>query len=142
MSVEQNQACFDRFIEEGLNQRKVLEIADEICNPDLVLEAPGVPTADGHKEGFAIFKQFAGGFVDAFPDIDCSLKYSIGEGEIIAFDIRYKGTHKKEFGGVPATNKFIDGGELWYVTFEGGKMKSIRICEYGTPLRLMLLADD
>jgi predicted ester cyclase len=139
MPYEQNLACFNRFVEEGLNQHKVLEIGDEICNPDLILEAPGVPTADGHKAGYDIFKVFASSFVGAFPDVVCTLKYSIGEGETIAFDIDYKGTHKKEFGGIPATNKYIEGGELWYVEFKGGKMQSIRICEYGTPLRDLLL---
>jgi predicted ester cyclase len=140
MSVEQNVLCFNRFVEEGLNKKQVLAIAQEICNPDLVLEAPGVPTEAGHKDGMEIFKQFAGGFVSAFPDVNCSLAYCVAEGETVAVDILYEGTHKKEFAGVPATNKYIKGGELWFVEFANGKMSHIRICEYGTPLRAMLLA--
>ena len=138
MSVENNVNICNRFIEEGLNQGNILAVADELVNQDLALEAPGVPTADGHANGYEIFKFFVSTFTDAFPDLSCSLPYTIAEGDTVAMDIAYSGTHKKEFAGVPATDRFVEGGELWFVKFRDGKMAHIRICEYGTPLYAML----
>jgi predicted ester cyclase len=136
-----NVACFERFIEEGLNQRKIGAIADEICNGNIVMAAPGVPTIDGRLKGLDIFKFFTTSFVDAFPDIKCSLAHCIAQGDVVAVDVLYEGTHAKDFAGVPATHKYIKGGELWYMNFANGKIRDLRICEYGTPLRAMLLGE-
>jgi len=138
MSVEQNVAICNRFVEEGLNQGNILAVADQLALPDLQLEAPGIPTAEGHATGFDIFKQFVSMFTGAFPDLKCTLPYTIAEDDIVAMDIAYSGTHAKQFGPFPATNNFVEGGELWYVKFRDGKMAHIRICEYGTPLAAMI----
>jgi predicted ester cyclase len=139
---QKNVACFNRFIEEGLNQRKIGEIDSEIVTQNLIMEAPGVPTIDGRMKGANIFHFFTTTFVDAFPDLKCSLAHCIAEGDIVAVDVLYEGTHAKEFAGVPATNKYIKGGELWFMHFNNGKICNLRICEYGTPLRAMLMGND
>ncbi|NJK52699.1 MAG: ester cyclase [Leptolyngbyaceae cyanobacterium SU_3_3] len=138
---ERNIACFTRFIEEGLNQKKISNIADEFINGNIVMEAPGVPTMDGRLKGNDIFKFFTSSFVDAFPDVKCSMAHCIAEGDALAVDVLYEGTHTKEFAGVPATDKYIKGGELWYMLFANGKIRHLKICEYGTPLRAMLLGE-
>jgi predicted ester cyclase len=138
--AEQNKEVFRRFVEVGLNKKDVLSISNDICQPDLTLEAPGVPTAAGHAQGHQIFNDSVVGFTTAFPDVDCTLEYLVADGDTLAADISYHGTHEAEFAGVPATHRHIKGGELWYVNFENGKMKHIRICEYGVPLVPQLLA--
>lgn len=138
---ERNVACFQRFVEEGLNQKKIGQIADEIAATNLIMEAPGVPMIDGRLKGLDIFKFFTTTFIDSFPDVQCSMAHCIAEGDVVAVDILYEGTHAKEFAGVPATNKYIKGGELWYMQFANGKIRNLRICEYGTPLRAMLLGE-
>lgn len=139
---QKNVACFERFVEEGLNQKKVGDLIEELVTSNIIMEAPGVPMIDGRLNGKEIFRFFTTSFVDAFPDIKCSLAHCIADGDIVAVDILYEGTHAKEFAGVPATNKYIKGGELWYMHFNNGKISNLRICEYGTPLRAMLLGDD
>jgi predicted ester cyclase len=140
MSAEQNAAVFRRFVEEGLNKKNINGIQAEICAPDLVLEAPGVPTQVGRDKGYEQFKLAVVGFTDAFPDVDCKLPYLIAEGETVAADIAYHGHHRKEFMGVAPSNEDVPGGELWFVEFQNGKMKNVRICEYGTPLRAAMIA--
>jgi len=128
-----------RFVEIGLNQKNLASIAEEILAPDLVLEAPGVPMSAGRAQGNAIFHQAVGGFVAAFPDVKCWIPYHAADGDAVAIDIAYEGTHRAEFMGVPATGKHIRAGELWSIEFDdSGKMKNVRICEYGTPLRALL----
>lgn len=136
---ERNVACFNRFVEEGLNQKKIGSMVEEIVAHNLIMEAPGVPMMDGRLNGMEIFRFFTTAFIDAFPDVKCSLAHCISEGDVVAVDILYEGTHAKEFAGVPATNKYIKGGELWFMKFANGKIRHLRICEYGTPLRNMLL---
>jgi predicted ester cyclase len=140
MSVEHNIAVFEKFVEIGLNKKDLLSIADEILAPDLVLEAPGIPTEAGKTNGNELFRQSVLGFVGAFPDVKCSMKYTAAEGDTVAVDLPYEGTHLKEFAGVGPTGMYIHGAELWFVEYADGKMKNVRICEYGTPLRSLLLA--
>ena len=140
MSAEQNEAVVRRFVEEGLNQKNYEAMHDEICAPDLVLEAPGIPTADGQANGKEIYKQSVLGFVDAFPDVQVDIPFLVVEGDTVAADLAYHGTQEKDFAGVPATHEHIHAGELWFFEFEDGKIKTCRICEYGTPLRAALIA--
>ncbi len=140
MSVEQNVAAFQRFIEVGLNQKNLLSISDELLAPDLVLEAPGIPTEVGKTDGKRQFEQSVIAFVEAFPDVKAYGKFVVAEGDTVSVDLPYEGTHKKEFAGVAATNVYIHGAELWFVEYENGKFKNVRICEYGVPLRSALLA--
>ncbi|BCM94219.1 hypothetical protein IAD21_06122 [Abditibacteriota bacterium] len=140
MSTSENEAVFRRFVEEGLNAKNIEAIQAEICAPELVLEAPGIPTADGQANGYEIFKQSVLGFTGAFGNLVCTLPYVVAEGDIVAADIAYHGTHDAEFAGVQPSHEDVHGGELWFVDFKDGKMTSVRICEYGTPLRTALIA--
>jgi hypothetical protein len=131
---------FRRFVDIGLNQNNIESIQAEICAPNLVLEAPGVPTPAGIAQGYELFKQSVLGFTGAFPDVKCTLPYLIAEGETVAADIAYHGHHENEFMGVPPSHEDVGGGELWFVDFQNGKMTNVRICEYGTPLRSAMIA--
>lgn len=135
----QNVEVFKRFVEIGLNQKDIMSILNDICTTDLVLEAPGVQTQAGIDQGLEIFKQSVLGFTGAFPDVQCTMPYLIAEGDTVAADIAYHGTHETEFAGVPPSHKHVKGGELWFVEFRDGKMKNVRICEYGQPLRAALV---
>ena len=140
MPAAQNEQVFRRFVDIGLNQNKIESIQAEICAPNLVLEAPGVPTNAGREQGYELFKQSVLGFTHAFPDVQCKLPFLVAEGETVAADIAYHGHHENEFMGVPPSHEDVAGGELWFVDFKDGKMTNVRICEYGTPLRAAMTA--
>jgi predicted ester cyclase len=134
-------ATAKKFIDVGLNQKKIDSIMSEICAPDVALEAPGVPTAAGAAEGFKIFREAVFGWTDAFPDVDVKINSLIANGNSVSFDVPYEGTHVKEFAGVPPTNEKVKGAELWFCQCDDeGRFKNVRICEYGTPLRAALIA--
>ena len=141
MTPESNaKAVFSRFVEQGLNQKNMKAIADEILAPDLVIEAPGVPEAAGRANGRDIYLQAVVGFTDAFPDLECTIPYLVANGTSVAADLAYHGTHRGEFMGLAPTNKHVRAGELWYCQVVDGKIKYVRICEYGTPLLALLKA--
>lgn len=137
---EQAKAVFTRFVEEGLNNKNMMGIADEILSPDLVIEAPGVPEAAGRANGKDIYIQSVLGFTSAFPDVQCSMPYLVANGNSVAADLAYHGTHLGDFLGVAPTNKHIHAGELWFCHVVDGKITYVRICEYGTPLMALLTA--
>ena len=95
MSAEQNAQVFRRFVDIGLNKNNIESIQAEICAPNLVLEAPGVPTQAGIAQGYELFKQSVLGFTGAFPDVKCTLPYLVAEGETVAADIAYHGHHEQ-----------------------------------------------
>ena len=140
MGVEENKAAVRRFVDEGLNNKNIDGIMAELCTPDCTLEAPGVPTAAGHANGYQIFRDAVYNWTDAFPDVQVRLEHLLVDGDTVSFDLPNDGTHKKEFAGVPPTNEKSHGAELWFVECENGKFKHVRICEYGTPLRAALIA--
>ena len=143
MSVEQNKAVVERFVAEGLNNKNIAGIMSEIGASDLVLEAPGIPTQAGKDNGYDLYQQSVQGFTDAFPDVQCKIEYIIAEGDSVSFDISYQGTHEKEFAGVAPKHEHIHGAELWFIDFNAeGKMKNVRICEYGKPLRTAMLDEQ
>ena len=137
---EQAKAVFTRFVEQGLNKKNMMAIADEILAPDLVIEAPGVPAAAGRAKGKEIYIQSVLGFTGAFPDVECTIPYMVATGNSVAADLAYHGTHQGEFLGLAPTNKHIKAGELWYCKVVDGKITYVRICEYGTPLMALLKA--
>ena len=135
---EQAKAVFTRFVEEGLNKKNIMAIADEILAPNLVIEAPGVPAAAGRADGKNIYIQSVLGFTGAFPDVECTLPYLVANGNSVAADLAYHGTHLGDFLGIAPTNKHIHAGELWFCHVVDGKITYVRISEYGTPLMALI----
>jgi steroid delta-isomerase-like uncharacterized protein len=74
-------------------------LADDVVEHE---ELPGLaPTKDGIKTFFRM--QLA-----AFPDTRMSVEDLIADGAKVAARVRYTGTHKGEFQGIPATDKAVD----------------------------------
>ena len=49
----------------------------------------------------------------------------IAEGNEVAFQVTYEGTHTGPFGDIPATNKHYRWTDTLFVTIENGKMVEI-----------------
>lgn len=74
-------------------------LADDVVEHE---ELPGLaPTKDGIKTFFRM--QLA-----AFPDTRMTVEDVIADGAKVAARVRYTGTHKGDFMGVPATDKAVD----------------------------------
>lgn len=117
MSIEQNKALFRRMVEEVFNQRNV-GLIDEILSTDFVEREelpPGVPSG---REGV---KQLTLMFHSAFPDFKATIDDMIAEGDKVVVRMTWRGTHKGEFMGIPATDKNVSFEVIDIVRFAGDK---------------------
>ncbi len=111
MTTDEMKASLRRLLEEGVGGGK-LEVVDELVASDYVNhDFPDVRGPQG-------FKQMVGIFRSAFPDLEFRVEEVIGEADRLASRGFWRGTHRGEFMGLPATGKqvtvpFID---IWRVS--------------------------
>jgi steroid delta-isomerase-like uncharacterized protein len=123
MTSDQNKSVIRRVFNELINAGN-LTAADELLaadyvNHDLPAPAPGA----------AGFKQIIQMFRTAFPDIVITLDQVIAEGDRVATQGVFTGTHQGEFMGVPATGKrvavkYID---IWRLEDGKGRENWVRL---------------
>lgn len=99
--AEANKAIVRRIFEVGFNQNKP-EVFDETVAPNYVNH--DFPTPVPGVEGI---KMVLGLFVTAFPDLHITLEDTIGEGDRVATQGYFTGTHQGDFNGIPATGKSV-----------------------------------
>jgi hypothetical protein len=139
MSAEQNKALMERLIEEVFNQGK-LDILDEICKVNYILEAPGIPTEKGKKEGLKLFKQLITSYRKAFDNLNVTIDETVAEDNMIAIGFSLSGTHKGEFVGIAPTGKHVKLTELGFAHLTDGKISGLRLAPYGKPIKVLLSA--
>jgi len=122
-SVEHNKAVSRRWIE-VFNARDAAGEAG-VRGPDYIAHAPAsLEPAPLDSEAWT---RFLAGFVEAFPDLQLSVEGAVGEGDLVAQRVHFRGTHTGEFQGLPPTqrkvsfsglelNRFVDGrvSEHWF----------------------------
>lgn len=94
----------------------------------------------GEIEGVPAFKELAGPFFTAFPDLRIDLENVIADGDLVATRFTTTGTHEAEFSGVPASGKRMtwiehpiyrvaDGkvAEAWWVADMFGLMQQLGV---------------
>jgi steroid delta-isomerase-like uncharacterized protein len=102
MSVEENKAETRRAIKEFWNQGN-MELLDEFWAPNYVNHDPSNPEVRD-LEGF---KQWVITVRNAFPDLNVTIDDLIAEGNKVVLRWSFRGTHKGEFGKIPATGKQV-----------------------------------
>lgn len=102
-----------RLYEEVWNKRK-LEAVSEIIAPTHALNDPHL---SGSAVGPEAYRSIVAQFIAAFPDFQFSIEDLIAEKNKVVVSWTITGTHKREFRGVPATNKRIsfDGVSINHV---------------------------
>ena len=71
--------------------------------------------------GLKDIKQFFSEMFDAFPDFHMTIDDLVAEGEKVVIRYTMTATHKREFMGIPATNKKVTGWVIQIDRFAGGK---------------------
>lgn len=131
MSGQQSKALYRRLMEEGAN-RGELAAFDEIMAPDLVEHEalpPGIPqTRDGVKQLFGLLRS-------AFPDLHVTIEDEMADRDMVAARITFRGTHRGEFAGIPATGRTVAWGAVDVVRVRGGRI----VEHWGEVDRLSLL---
>ena len=113
MSAEENKALVRRVVEYW-NQRD-LESYFSVLAPEYVEHLPkgDVPLEE--------LKQYAGTFFNAFPDIKFSIEEIVAEGDTVAVRMRWQGTHRGVFMGIPPSGKKIDITNALFIKTANGK---------------------
>jgi steroid delta-isomerase-like uncharacterized protein len=79
----------------------------------------------GEIQGLDSFKQLAGAFFTAFPDLRLELHDVIADGDRVATRFTSSGTHEAELSGVPATGKHVRWEEQPIYRIEGGTVVEV-----------------
>ena len=117
MSMEKNKELARQLVEEILNQKKI-NLADKLLIPDFVEHEelpPGVPA--GREAPKAMFTMLH----NAFPDFKATIEHLISEDDKVVLHMKWTGTHKGEFMGIPPTGKSISINVMDIIGIDGGK---------------------
>ncbi len=100
MSIEENKALVQRYVEEPWNKGNVA-VLDELCVPNFHLEGLG---------GVEEFKKAVLEFRKIMPDLRFTVEEIIAEGEKVAYRWSSRGTNQVEYEGIAPGNVVIDTG--------------------------------
>lgn len=101
MVATTNQAIARDFLE-GLWNRRDMSVADKYISPDMV---PHGPMADQFPPGPEGSKMFAMSFIDAFPDVKCTIDRQEVEGDLVHSWVTFRGTQTQPLMDIPATGR-------------------------------------
>ena len=91
----------------------------ELNGENTVLEAPG----DVHIEGRDAATEYAMAWLRAFPDARITIKNELAEGDWVAQEFTFEGTHEDTLssptGDIPATHKRLSGRGVQIFRVEG-----------------------
>ncbi|HTE83836.1 MAG TPA: ester cyclase, partial [Dehalococcoidia bacterium] len=91
-----------------------------VMAPDFVMHLAEFPEPlgwDAWREGFEMMRR-------AFPDLEARVEDVIAADDKVAVRISFRGTHRGEFQGIPAT-----GGEVHYMSHEIYRIENGRFAE-------------
>ncbi len=120
MSTEDNKALIRRWVDEVLNTGDVSERspAYQLVATDFVGHFPGQPPI----HGLEAFRQFGSAYFSAFPDLQITPEDMIAEGDKVVMRYGWRGTHKKELMGIPATGKQVTTSGMSILRIANGKI--------------------
>jgi len=116
MSEEKNKALVRRLIE-AWNTRN-WTVFDEVMAPNCIDHYALL----GQKPGREGYREEQINVTNAFPDIQFTIKDMIAEGDKVAVHLTFTGTHKREFIGIPPTNKRVTVPEVTIWRIANGKL--------------------
>ena len=131
MSVEENRAVVRRYFEEIWNQGDLTAI--EACMaPDVLAHSEHSEAGEARHVDWDVWRDAIQRWRRGFPDIQHVVEYLVAEGDLVAANFRFTGTHRGVFqlgtsGPWAPTGKRVDVREANFFRLAGGK-----IVEYWT----------
>lgn len=113
---ERNKAAFRRMYEEGLN-RGVLDVADELIDPDFLDHEAHPGASSGPESMRGLIKMLR----TAFPDLHFEIEALIAEGDTVAGRLTMNGTHEGPLMNMPPTDRPVQQAHMHFVRFQDGK---------------------
>jgi predicted ester cyclase len=117
-SVERNKAVSRRWID-------VFNARDDAAEADVralgyVAHAPA--SLEPLPLDSEAWTRFLAGFVEGFPDLRLTVEDAVGEGELVAQRVHFRGTHTGVFQGLPPTHKTVSFSGLELNRFADGEV--------------------
>ena len=103
MSTDENKAIVRRYIEEAVNKGN-LAIIDELMVPDY--RNPLAPSA-GPGPGAERYKRAVASTRAAFPDVEVTFDCMFAEGDLVAYQTTWRGTHRGAWRDIAPTGKRV-----------------------------------
>jgi steroid delta-isomerase-like uncharacterized protein len=122
MSVDEIREVGRHFVEEVINKQN-LAAADELVAENFV-ELDPLP---GQAQGREGLKQILAMFFAAFPALHWTVEEDAAEGEKLWSRFTWRGTHRGDFLGVPATGNQVEVNGVVIDRIVEGKMVDSRI---------------
>jgi steroid delta-isomerase-like uncharacterized protein len=112
----------ERLVGEVWNNQN-LDILAEVFTEDAELHLGGL---DYNLKGIPEFREkYMLATMIAFPDIKHSYDKLLIDGDMVAMMFYGEGTHKKEYDGVPATNKILRYRGMAFFKMEGNRIAEV-----------------
>ncbi len=125
--LDANKLILHRHFDEVLNQGK-LDVVDEIYADTYVLDAPvqteGSVQSHGETHGRDGLKRRVILFRTAFPDIHFAVDNILAEGDQVAVQYTFSGTHTGKFGELEPTGQHISVTGILIALLRDGKIES------------------
>jgi len=115
MSTETNKAIIRRYFDQVLNEQQH-DLAEEFLVENIELHGTGL------LPGLEVVKQFLTMFAAAFPDGHYTVEDVIAEGDRVVARTSFKGTHKADLQGIPATGKAVSMPSITVFRLDNGKI--------------------
>ena len=128
MSIEENKAVTQRFVEEPWN-RANLAALDELCAPNYTLQGLG---------GLQELRTVITAYRTAFPDFHFTVEEMIAEGDKVAYRWTWRATHQGEYEGIAPTGKTVTATGITILRFADGKIVEDRFESSSPSLREQL----
>ena len=114
--LEENKALARRVIKEVWNQGN-LALIDKLFAADYVGSAP-----PEHIRGAAGYRELVTKYRAAFPDLRMTIRDLLAEGDKVVIRLSWKGTHRSDLPGIPATGRQAEVTTTVVCRISGGKI--------------------
>lgn len=115
---DQNKAIARELIE-GIWNRRDMSVADKYIDPNMNPEGPFSDQTPPGPEGL---KMFAGMFLSAFPDLECSIDNQEAEGDMVRSWVTFVGTQTGQLMDIPPTGNQVTVEVVVTDRITGGKI--------------------
>ncbi len=121
--IEQNRAIARSIFEIGLNEGDIEAVvartSEDFVDHDIHVETGGLTGRADMRAALVSLR-------DGFPDIQVTVEQTIAEGEWVATRNTWRGTHRGEFNGIPATGNRVEITGIVFWRIVDGQIKERR----------------
>jgi len=105
--------------------REPVDVCAAMLAPDFIINLAGVPH---QMRGREVWKHGMEAMRRGFPDMQAHIEDIFGSGDRVAARLTFRGTHKGEFQGIPATGRAVEYTSIEIYRISGGLIAEEWIC--------------